>query len=198
MRHTAKVLIYYFLGFALLLLSGCKAVVAENPLGTEVVKVDAKGWDGVWSSTKGKGIILIKVIDGNKGLINLGFISDERDGKFEVRNVSAQVRKGKDMQFLNIRVEDLAALNKREKKFSEEMKGAYVWFKLDMDDNTVVAVFPNEKFFTSLDNVKELKADNSLKLFGTSEELTEFVEDNSAKALSQDSLIKMIRKVPMD
>lgn len=76
----------------------------------------------------------------------------------------------------------------------EDKQGWHCYLTFVFDCN----LMPNEKFLASKDNVKELKTDNLLKIFGTSEELTEFVEESSAKALSQDLLIKLIRKIPMD
>lgn len=89
-----------------ILLFGCSVVMSKKPVGDKPVVLDPAGWDGVWTTPQGAPVMM-KVKDGDKGILRLAWIEDDKDmtfksydviilgsGRWQFANIQDEVKKG--------------------------------------------------------------------------------------------------------
>jgi hypothetical protein len=65
-------------GLVALLLQGCANVLVDKPIGLEPSTITASEWDGSWFNPGGT--LTVKVVDGDRGLIDIASIETKDDG----------------------------------------------------------------------------------------------------------------------
>lgn len=84
---------------AVLLLTGCEAVLTEQPMGAAVVKLDAATWEGTWLGSE---IVMVTtILDADQGLLEAAWVERAQEGaRFEA--VRGTVRRTGEWLFLNM------------------------------------------------------------------------------------------------
>ncbi len=129
---------------AIVLLTSCATVVSKHPVGISKYNISTNDWNGTWLSHNG--IINIKVIDKNNGIIQLALIEYKND-KFKLETVTIQILKGKQWLYANI-------LEMENKKANEE----FFWGKIKKQENQIVFWLPSTESFTKAAESEKLHA----------------------------------------
>ena len=124
-------------GIALLGLVGCSAVYLEEPIGSEVVRIEEGDWEGTWVAADGD-VATIGVRDADAGTLWVADVGKHGD---EMK-----------MESLTVHVRD-ASRGGRERLFiSVEDDGAYFWGLVVRDQDYVVLYAPEIDRFRDMVN----------------------------------------------
>jgi hypothetical protein len=147
---------------ALLLLSGCNAVLVKEPMGDTVVTLDPATWQGTWASSEV--VILTTVLDSEKGLLQAAWVERGAEGEgASFESVSGMVRQTGDVIFLSMENEPeepldptaaLAADAPAEQTPATPAPPAaaarppeYIWGRIDNDGKRIILWWPNVEQF---------------------------------------------------
>ena len=86
-----KNLKYAFIGWLVLVITGCNAVYTSHPIGEKPVKLEVEDWEGTWLSADG--FLVAKVTDSEMGILQVGFIGENKKGlEYETHDVYIRVK----------------------------------------------------------------------------------------------------------
>jgi len=123
---------FLFLLGAGIILAGCDAVFTPEPLGEEVVVLNAEEWQGTWLG--GDMVVVTTVLDPDKGLLQAAWIERSESGaRLEV--VESSIRSSGELVFANI--EDN----------NENVEQRYHWLRIDKEDRRMTIWGPNLEQF---------------------------------------------------
>lgn len=111
-------------GLAILLSSGgCKVAFSTGPMGLEPVSLKAEEWNGVWTVPGTAGHAVARVVDAEKGILEVGFIQSNDQG-LSLKTMKLYLRQAGDWTFLSTEAED--------------RPGKFIWWKVKRSQNTLV------------------------------------------------------------
>ncbi len=121
----------------IVLFCGCSVVMSQRPVGDKPVVLDKAGWDGVWMTPQGAPVMM-KVKDGEKGVLKIAWIEDDKDMTYKSYDVIL-LSSGR-WQFANI--------------LDEENKGAkprgYLFAKIKKEKDNIIIWLPSAEKFSDL------------------------------------------------
>ena len=133
MKHCARILIV-----VAILLTGCSAVYAPEPLGDRAVQLDSS-WAGSWLSDDAT--VTTTVIDAEKGLLQFAWL-EAKSGSIEMNSYRVALRSRGETIFANVH--------------DDQTKHGYHWFLVEKKSDRLVLVWgPDaEQFVTAISEEK--------------------------------------------
>jgi hypothetical protein len=146
-----------------LMLTACDAVFTEQPLGTEIVILDAATWQGSWLGDEL--VLLTTVLDADQGLLQAAWVERGPEGaRFE--SATGTVRRTGDWIFLNMKRQadtdeaDTDTIPEDEDSESERSEETapleYYWARVENNGSQVILWQPK------VENIRRAVAENRL------------------------------------
>ena len=192
MRNILKL----FTLIIIVLLTGC-TVYSKNIVGDEQCKLDPKKINGYWTLAKEsndtKKAFLLKVIDSDKGIVQITILED----KDKVGPIKVKITKGKLWTYFNVihfsKIKD---------------DDLYIWGRVKIEDNAFIYWFPSDDAFIKAikENVimgkENNNTDNSGKsslwhhvvLTDSSKNIVDLIEDSERNYFHWDEPMYFIKK----
>ncbi|MEJ5341314.1 MAG: hypothetical protein WHT09_07075 [Thermogutta sp.] len=102
---------------------GCKVAFSTGPMGLEPVSLKAEEWNGVWTVPGTAGHAVARVVDAEKGILEVGFIQSNDQG-LSLKTMKLYLRQAGDWTFLSTEAQD--------------RPGKFIWWKVKRSQNTLV------------------------------------------------------------
>ena len=122
------------------LLQGCANVLVETPIGLEPSTITASEWNGTWFNPSGT--LTVKVVDGNRGLIDIASIETKDDGL--------------KMESHRLVLKEAGKWTLASMKADKDEGSGWLWGRIKKDDQQIVFWLPK------VDEFKKLVTDGRL------------------------------------
>ena len=134
MMQTIRATWVLFSACSFFLIAGCSSVYSINPVGEKPAQIDAALWDGNWLGADG--VMTIKVIDADGGILQVAWIEDMKLEKYQV-----YLMESGNWLFFNLKDED---------QEGDEEDPGYFWGRIKKDDNSITLWDPDISKFRAL------------------------------------------------
>jgi len=129
-----------FLTLLVSVLQGCANVLVDEPIGLGPSAVVASEWDGAWFNPGGT--LTVKVVDADRGLIDIAFIEAKDDG-LKMESHRLVLKEAGNWTFASM-------------KADEAEDSGWLWGRIKKDDNQIIFWLPK------VDEFKQLITDGRL------------------------------------
>lgn len=102
---------------------GCKVAFSTGPMGLEPVSLKPEEWNGWWSVPGTPGHAVARVVDPEKGILEVGSVQSNDQG-LSLKTMRLYLRKGGGWEFLSTEAED--------------KPGQFLWWRIKRSGNVVV------------------------------------------------------------
>ena len=131
---------FLFITLLVSVLQGCANVLIDEPIGLEPSAIVASEWDGSWFNPGGT--LTVKVVDGDRGLIDIAFIEAKDDG-LKMESHRLVLKQAGDWTFASM-------------KADEAEDSGWLWGRIKKDDQQIIFWLPK------VDEFKKLLTDGNL------------------------------------
>ena len=158
------------------MLFSCTTTISTNPIGTEPLPIQSPSqWNGTWH---GEDPIYIKTIDKEKGIINLGIVTDN-ENEFLIHNIKAQLRIIDELIFINIKYGDLRKLDTS--NTHSQLDNSYIWLHVSLSEKSLILHHPNSGFLSEQKNTEKIEKHLLLNL--STKELSDLIRKNKWESI---------------
>ena len=134
-------------------LTACEAVLTEQPLGDEVVKLDEQVWQGTWLGDEV--VLLTTVLDAEKGVLQAAWLERGPDGA-RLESFTGNIRQTGDWMFMNLLHEPESDSDTSTVDQTEAQATEYYWARVKNDGKRTTLWWPN------VDQIRQLVEDKTL------------------------------------
>ena len=171
----------FYLPIVALVLSGCEAVLTEQPLGEEVRVLDEETWQGTWLSN---GVVLMTtVMDAEKGVMQAAWLERGEEGA-RTESYTGFVRQTGDWVFLNMEHQP----EDTDQESVKDASPAYFWARVENDGRRVILWWPNTEEVRKAVNSGNLpglvKEDNDVQLAPLESQHLELINSPASNLLN--------------